>query len=454
MVETLQQRLEAAVAQAETNAGLMHDVVHGGPTETVTTEGGPIDSLAKRLAALEAAYAALDAVAACAAERALADAAKVAAQAARDAAVAALATMQDRLIPGEWEDEFPALDVDGSALDDGDLCYHVDTGNDVLTGMYVYGLGEWKQLGGGALLIASLLSEVAALGSTAQATARTNIGAAAASVMQGFRLTLSPGAPVPSGDVIGASTLYLAPFAHGSIALYSGGAWVGVTSAEVALALSGLTTGRPYDVFAYISGSAVALELIAWTNSTARAVALARQDGVRVKSGDPTRRYVGTIVATSATTTEDSAANRYVWNADNRAARPLRWSGTSSWTYNAAAWRQAGGLSSALVKFVCGEPTRLRLSNEIWVESVTSGDNAFIGIGIDSTSAPAGGSGGHVQIQTAGRRHFISCQIASTLSPGQHYAAALEYGVASGTETWTQSALSLAVSGLIGEVDG
>lgn len=184
MVETLQQRLEAAVAQAETNAGLMHDVVHGGPTETVTTEGGPIDSLAKRLAELGAAYAALDAVAACAAERALADAAKVAAQAARDAAVAALATMQDRLIPGEWEDEFPALDVDGSALDDGDLCYHVDTVNAAFSGMYVYSLGEWKQLGGGALLIASLLSEIAALGSAAQATARANLGARALDVAQ------------------------------------------------------------------------------------------------------------------------------------------------------------------------------------------------------------------------------------------------------------------------------
>ena len=44
------------------------------------------------------------------------------------------------------------------------------------------------------------------------------------------------------------------------------------------LALGTLTSGKPYDVFGYISGGALALELLAWTNDTTRATAVTLQD--------------------------------------------------------------------------------------------------------------------------------------------------------------------------------
>lgn len=86
-METLQERLETATALTEADAGLMHDIVHGGPTETVTTEGGAVPSLAKQVADLEAAYAAAGAVAAC-------EAAQTAAETAEDGALAAQAVTE------------------------------------------------------------------------------------------------------------------------------------------------------------------------------------------------------------------------------------------------------------------------------------------------------------------------------------------------------------------------
>ncbi len=44
---TLQEQLQAAVVQTTTDSGLLHTIVHGDATTTVTTEGGPVKSVAK-----------------------------------------------------------------------------------------------------------------------------------------------------------------------------------------------------------------------------------------------------------------------------------------------------------------------------------------------------------------------------------------------------------------------
>ena len=58
----------------EANLQVKRAIVHGGAAETVETDGGPVPTVAKQVADLEAAYAAAAAVAACAAERAAAEA--------------------------------------------------------------------------------------------------------------------------------------------------------------------------------------------------------------------------------------------------------------------------------------------------------------------------------------------------------------------------------------------
>ena len=44
---TLQEQLQAAVVQTTTDSGLLHTIVHGNASTTVTTENGPVKSIAK-----------------------------------------------------------------------------------------------------------------------------------------------------------------------------------------------------------------------------------------------------------------------------------------------------------------------------------------------------------------------------------------------------------------------
>jgi Putative phage tail protein len=155
-----------------------------------------------------------------------------------------------------------------------------------------------------------------------------------------FRLTLASGDPVPVADQTAKTTLYLTPYLGQSLMVYVGAAWVVRTGGEVSLSLSALAADTVYDIFAFDAAGTVALEALAWASATARATALARQDGVWVKSGQPSRRYVGTISTTVAGQTEDSRVKRFVANIQNALPRPLQVFETfGTWNY-AGGWRK------------------------------------------------------------------------------------------------------------------
>lgn len=201
------------------------------------------------------------------------------------------------------------------------------------------------------------------------------------------RLTLESGVPISTSDQTAKATLYFTPFRGNAISLYVNGGWALRTFTEKSLSLSGYTTGKPYDIFAYDNAGVVAIESLVWTNDTTRATALAYQDGIPVKSGDATRRYLGTIYTTATGQTEDSAAKRMVWNYWNRVERVMRkFDTTATWSYSTAAWRQARGDSSNQVEFVIG------LSEDVVAVSLTmsfvsaSSGVPIVGVGLDSTT--------------------------------------------------------------------
>jgi hypothetical protein len=159
-----------------------------------------------------------------------------------------------------------------------------------------------------------------------------------------LRLSGESGAPLMTTDNAAISTIYLVPYTGNTISLYSSalGAWLPfdvANPAGLSLALSGMTAGRPYDVFCVtpaVSGTP-SLEILAWTSTSARATALAQQDGVQIKSGDATRRYVGTIYARTATTISwvrtgynTATAQCDIWNNDNR--EPAIFANSTLWT--------------------------------------------------------------------------------------------------------------------------
>ena len=251
-----------------------------------------------------------------------------------------------------------------------------------------------------------------------------------------FRLTLTSGSPT-ANNVSNATTIYCCPYKGNHIALYDGTNWHMRTSAEFSLALSGLTANRPYDVFCYDNSGVPTLEFLIWTSGTARATALAYQDGVLVKSGDATRRYLGTFTPNTNTQVSDTLTRRHLFNYYNRVRKSMNaFVAATAYTYTTATWRQAHGGAVEELDFTVGVAED---AISAWVSSNAANTSANIevavGIAIDSTSVPN---------VTTPKSFTQAANIASTLtvsyeyvpSVGIHALVWLEYSAATGTTTW------------------
>ncbi len=270
-----------------------------------------------------------------------------------------------------------------------------------------------------------------------------------------FRLTLTSGTPVTTGDVTGAITIYCTPYKGNRIALYDGTRWNLRTSAEFSLALGTLTSGLPYDVFCYDNSGVPALEFLAWTSGTVRATTLAYQDGVLSKTGALTRRYLGTFYTTATTTTEDSVANRYLWNYYNRIKRSMaRKETTASWTYSTATLRQANGSTSNQLNFVVGVAEDSVEASVGGLEVVSSGVLRTVAstIGLDSTTAAATGVLAGIVTVGTNQLSVTSAKFVGIPSVGVHYLAWLEGGAGADTQTWYATAAFSLYAGIEGSV--
>ena len=266
-----------------------------------------------------------------------------------------------------------------------------------------------------------------------------------------FRLTLSSGVPVSAADITSA-TIYCTPYKGNQISLYNGSQWVTRTSAQFSKALGTLTSGKPYDVFCYDNAGTPTLEFLVWTNDTARATALAYQDGVLVKSGDATRRYLGSFYTINTTQTTDTEAKRYLYNYYHRVARSMEaLESTASWTYSIATWRQANAATTNQLNFLIGvAEDSVSASILAIVGNTASGVNVGVGIGLDSTTAFSK-SVAVVPTLTAGNVESRTASITIQPSAGRHYLTWLEYSSASPTTTWV-GVTATRQSGIVGEV--
>lgn len=275
-------------------------------------------------------------------------------------------------------------------------------------------------------------------------------------LIQDFRLTLTTAVPVTTADVTGATTIYCTPYKGTSIALYDGTNWNLRTSAEFSLALGTLTSGKPYDVFCYDNATVPTLEFLVWTNDTTRATALVYQDGILVKSGATTRRYMGTFYTTATTTTEDSAANRYLWNYYNRVQRPmLRVDTTDTWNYTTATIRQANGSTANQLNYVVGLAEDSVDAMVGAAASNTAQATIAIGVGVDSTTAFSGIYPVN-NINVANTNSTVVGFYKGIPGVGRHFLAWLEYSQNTGTTTWRgdNGAPLISQSGITGSLLG
>ena len=271
------------------------------------------------------------------------------------------------------------------------------------------------------------------------------------------RLTLETGVPVSTTDQTAKTTLYFTPFHGNQLALYDG-AWTPYSFSELSLSLSGYTLNFNYDIWGYLSSGTPALESLIWSTNTARATALALDNGIYIKSGDATRRYLGTIRITSTTgQCEDSLGLRYVWNTHNRVMRRLYCKDTTdSWTYSTASWRQANGVATAgvsEVRVVMGlSENAVELFNYATVVgSVAASNQIQVGIGIDSTSVNSAQVFGGL-IGTIGGA--VSARYIGHPGIGVHQLQRLEYANIAGTATWYGDNGAVSQSGMVGYMMG
>lgn len=158
------------------------------------------------------------------------------------------------------------------------------------------------------------------------------------------RLTPFSGVPVATSTTSAASTIYFTPYGGNTVDLYESSQWNKHTFSEITISLSGLTTDKNFDVFIYDSDSndtADAADVVEWTDDSTRATALATQDGVYVKTGATSRRYVGTFRTHATGETAFDSTERLIWNYYNRIDTfAIAGITTDSWTYASTSWRR------------------------------------------------------------------------------------------------------------------
>jgi hypothetical protein len=250
--------------------------------------------------------------------------------------------------------------------------------------------------------------------------------------------------PLPSGtpraDMIAKTTIYFTPYQGNSISIYDGSHWMLHTFSELSLPLGTLVADTNYDVFIYSNAGSATLEMgAAWTTATARAGTLVLQDGIWVKGGATTRRYLGTFRTTSTTTTEDSMVKRFIWNASNRVRREMLFIDAVQHVYDGGN-RQWHGSATSQVAFVTGleeDPISVSLFGSTSIVPATPASYNVVGIGLDSTSAF------YRQIQTYAAGQIGQFGIAGSVAPqiGYHVLNLLQSTVAQGAVTWEVGSL-------------
>ena len=247
------------------------------------------------------------------------------------------------------------------------------------------------------------------------------------------RLTLETGVAISTSDQTGKTSVYFTPYFGNRISVFDGTRWKLYSFTELTLALGTLTSGKNYDVFIYDNSGTLTLELsAAWSSDTARTDALTTQDGIYVKSGATTRRYLGTIRTTSTTATEDSAQKRFLWNAYNRVNRIILKADATYHNYTTTSWRAYNNDSTNNIQWVRGlalEPMVLTVSG-----AIQSTASAYIGISAEDDAgtnwdaeSPAVSTSNNTILET-------SYQFRTFPGIGYHLRTLIEFGGSGATQ--------------------
>lgn len=254
------------------------------------------------------------------------------------------------------------------------------------------------------------------------------------------RLTLTTATPVTTADVTAAETIYFTPYKGNRIALYDGTNWKLYVFTE----LSGDVpdANQMNDVFVYDNAGTLTLDIVAWTNTTTRATALATQNGVLVKSGATARRYLGSFYSTTDGNgqTNDSLLKRYVWNYYNRVRKQmLAVEGANTWTYTSATFQQANASAANQLDYVQGvseDPVFAEVVGTFRTDQAAGSVQGTVGVGVDSTTTNSAKLMPFTVNQAANQVVHTYAKYEGFPGIGKHVLAWIESSTAAGTTTW------------------
>ncbi|AHB50314.1 hypothetical protein W911_14285 [Hyphomicrobium nitrativorans NL23] len=277
-------------------------------------------------------------------------------------------------------------------------------------------------------------------------------------LMPGGRLTLQSGAPVSTGDVTNATSIYYAAYNGRSVPVWDGAEWHVVdVGGELSLSFDGDSGHTGYhaanglfDLFyATVDGEFYFGTGPAWASTTARSAALSRTwlpvndsamllrygdgagDTIEVPAAQAT--YLGTVFMLGNGTTDDrsggvnTVAQRFVWNAYNRVSRPMRAiEPATSWAYTTATFRVMNANSNNRFQFVVGldeDPIEVFAH-----QAMTSSATPVTGIGFDWVSGNPDAIGGWSFGASGGAFGSATAVLKRMAGIGFHQVHALEKG--------------------------
>lgn len=276
-------------------------------------------------------------------------------------------------------------------------------------------------------------------GSGSITIAASGLGVASGYPAEG-RITLSASDPVNTSD-ISASVVYYLPYNGNRIALFNGSSWDVLTWSSASLNISALTASKGFDLWAYNASGTVTLDFTEWSTSSLRATSLTRQDGILVKSGETSRRYIGSIYKNTATNTQNGPSARYVWNMYNRVDSELYKEVTSaSHNYSTATWREWNASTSNRLDYFVG------LLEDAAHFTIYGGVNGTgdprIAFGFNSTTTPSPVSAGFFTVGVnSGVGGATVARRGTETTLGLNYVTALQY-TGSGTGTFDKLQLT------------
>lgn len=261
------------------------------------------------------------------------------------------------------------------------------------------------------------------------------------------RLTAVSGAPYTLTQTTNGSQLYFSPIDGNAIGLYDSeeSAWDLVLFSEVSLSMSSLSSNTSYDIYAYKSGSSLALDATAWASDSVRSVGLVRLDGVLTKSGASTHRYIGSIRTSTnngLTVIRDTTYSRHIWNYYNQQTLHMSSVVTGFNNYSTRSWRPYNNNTTvanngARVDFICGTPTQLNTQCHFQARY------AYAGVGLNSSSPLNSSSLVHDNsgYGSTGRGGGIrtTSSYTTVVAGGFHYLQLCQYGLSGYSGFWIGS---------------